>query len=369
MNTSWWPYVALLLTLAACRNPSTELLDNPVARERFARSATLSLTGDNPAWLRERLIPPSGRGGGDLQPGDLATGWLEEWADAHTAYGQVSLVREEAGPVDYRLWFSNFDGEKPVYLCLTLGQAPMPKGPRGHDSLVVLDWAEYPGALSARGRWRSLEQLRSVLGPEALSTTVIALVEASRAQEAGDPITALQILEDLPEAAQAQALVVAERLRMLAETGSDAFTDDLLSAGGILEAPAVAYLAFCWSLAARDADGLRRSTADLARQFGPDSVLAFYAGLAAEWSGDCPAAQTHYDVVRTALPNHPLVSWAGLNCDAATDPDFALDRLLSLLVGSELSLDEFDVWMAEAVPVLHRSRVYHDWRLSAPERL
>jgi hypothetical protein len=242
----------------------------------------------------------------------------------------------------------------------------MPGEHRGHDSLVVVDWAEYPGALSARGRWRSLEQLRAALGPEALSGTVVALVEASRAQEAGDAGTALQILAELPPAAQAQALVVAERLRILAETGSDAFTDDLLSAGGVLQAPAVAYLAFNWSLAARDADGLRRSTADLSRQFGADTMLAFYTGLAAEWAGDCETAQNHYAELRSAMPDHPLVPWAGLNCDASVDPDRTLDRLLELLAGSALTLDELDVWMAEAVPVLHRSQVYHDWRLEAP---
>ena len=310
---------------------------------------------------------------------NLGTGFIEEWDQAEKAYGMLELLRIRArqqrqgqrkqqayAPV---LWLRNFDGERPVYLRLELGQAPLPANGYGRDSLVITDWTEYPGSMSMRDRWSSMEHLRAALGPEVLAQTVFALVEASRRSEADDPLGALAAIKSLPETAQAHPLVVAERLRVLADAGHHRFPAEAIGSGSLLEAPAMAHLAFSWSLRARDADGLRRATGDLQRQFGADTLLTFYTGLAAEWADDCTTAEAAFDETRNYAPDLPLLPWAGLNCTAADDPQAALDQILGLIAGSGLPLDDLDAWIAQSVPTLHRSQLYKEWRLEAGEVL
>ncbi len=363
----WLP---LLVLLTACYRPDRAFLEDPAARERFARSAESALRGEREGWLRARLVSPDPALDAELRQGDAATGWVEEWIGAHATWGMARFLREElpegGAPV---LWFRNFDGERPVYLRLELGQGRLPGGPPGRDSLVITDWTEYPGALGARERWRAMDRLRAATGPETLAATVQALVAASRAAEAGRADLALATLDDLPDAARANPLVVAERLRVLSESGHPDFASEAIGSGAVLDAPALAHLAFTWSLTHRDANGLRRATGDLERQFGADRLLDFYRGLAAEWQGDCGAADSAFARTRAAFPALPLLPWSGLNCLAQASPDSAVARLEALTAGSGLPLDELDAWVAQTVPALHRTRVWHDWRLAAPDTL
>lgn len=380
----------MLLLGFGCTNPSKALVDNPQAVEGFARRATHALQVGNAEWLRERMVPPQGFSGGigtgleatptagsDSAAGpspvsNLGTGFIEEWAAAEREFGMLELLRIErdsSGAQGPLLWFRNFDGERPVYLRLALGQAPMPANGYGRDSLVIADWTEYPGAMSMDQRWSAMEQLRAALGPEVLSQTVFALVEASRQSEAENPSAALDALDRLPETAKAHPLVVAERLRVLSDAGHSRFPEEALASGHVLEAPAMAHLAFSWSLRARDGDGLRRATGDLQRQFGADTLLRFYTGLAAEWAGDCASAEAAYADFEDYQPDFPLLPWAGLNCQALDDPQEALDQILDLVSGSGLPLDDLDAWIAQSVPSLHRSALYKEWRLAAGEVL
>jgi hypothetical protein len=382
-------WVLLLFFAAACTDPSTALIDDPAAVEGFARRATQALQTGNAEWLRARMLPPQGYAGGLVEApvagsenpdsiaakgSNLGTGFIEEWAEAEQTYGMLELLRierdsAEGSPAPPVLWYRNFDGERPVYVRLELGQAPFPASGYGRDSLVITDWTEYPGALSMSQRWTAMEQLRATLGPQVLAETMYALVNAGRYMRSGEVTDALSVLNDLPETAKAHPLVVSERLRVLADAGHSSFPAQAVGSGSLLDPPGLAHLAFSWSLRARDADGLRRATGDLERQFGADPLLAFYRGLAAEWAGDCTRALTAFAETEDYQPDFPLLPWSGLNCAAEADPQEALDRILDLVTGSGLSLDELDAWLAQSVPVLHRSLLYRDWRLAAAEVL
>jgi hypothetical protein len=246
-----------------------------------------------------------------------------------------------------------------VYTDLLLGQH--------EDELVLVDWTEHPGSLSELERAAAFQELAEKIGPDALRHTVEVLVDAVRMAEAGRSDQALQSIYSLPDAWRSNALVVGDELRIMADVGDPAFPSTVLNKGGLLPAPAIAHLAFSWSLQAGDTEGLLRATEDLRNQFGPDSLLLLFEGLAAQWAGDCATAERCFETLVQQYPQNPVLPAYALSCMAERDPDAALARLTAILPGTGFTLDELDTWLALEIPALHRSPAYHNWRLQAPQ--
>jgi|GEM_PF-1288822 len=350
----------------------TDLLDDDAVIAQFAGQLEQAVRSDSAAWLAQITQGPSdqdplGLSGGlsDSQSADSEArrqrriqGWTY-WSSLYRQFGHFDWLRQyrdEAGP---HLIYRAFDGEKPVYTDLLLGQE--------ENELVLLDWTEHPGSLSEQERAAAFQELAEQIGPDALRQTVEVLVDAVRMAEAGRSDQALQTIYSLPQEWRSNALVVGDELRIMADIGDPAFPSAVLNKGGLLPAPAIAHLAFSWSLQAGDAEGLLRATEDLRNQFGPDSLLLLFEGLAAQWAGDCAAAEQRFETVMQQYPHNPVLPAYALSCMAERDPAAALERLTAILPGTGFTLDELDTWLALEIPALHRSAVYHDWRLQAPQ--
>ncbi|MBI1192591.1 MAG: hypothetical protein GC205_05385 [Bacteroidetes bacterium] len=345
-----------------------DLLLNDAAILSFGQQLERAVQTDSSDWLakvtvglpRQEVLamPGSALPDADARRQRRIEGWVY-WSSLYRQFGHFDLLRQyrdEAGP---HLVYRAFDGEKPVYTDLLLGQED--------EDLILVDWTEHPGSLSEQERAEAFQELAATIGTDALRQTIEVLVDAVWQAEGGRAGEALQAIRALPEACRANALVVGDELRIMADVGDPAFPQAVLSKGGLLSPAAVAHLAFSWSLRAGDAEGLIRSTQDLRTQFGEDSLLILFEGLAAEWAGDCTGAEQRFEAVYRQYPANPVLPVYALTCMAKRDPVVALERLIEILPGTGFSLDELDEWLALEVPALHSSLAYRNWRVGAPQ--
>jgi len=344
-----------------------DLLQDDAAILAFAEQLERAVQSDSSEWLAKVTVglphqevlamPGSGLPDVDARRQRRIEGW-EYWSSLYRQFGHFDLLRQyrdEAGP---HLVYRAFDGEKPVYTDLLLGQE--------EEDLILVDWTEHPGSLSEQERAEAFRQLAATIGTDALRHTVEVLVDAVWQAEGGRPNEALQAIRALPEECRSNALVVGDELRIMADMGDPAFPQTVLNKGGLLSPPAVAHLAFSWSLSAGDAEGLARSTQDLRTQFGEDSLLILFEGLAAQWAGSCETAEARFETVFRQYPDNPVLAVYPLSCMAQRDPQAALERLVSILPGTGFSLDELDAWLTLEVPALQSSLAYRNWRVNAP---
>lgn len=346
----------------------TDLLQDEASIARFAKQLEQAVRSDSTEFLARVTVglpsddaldmPGTNMPDANARRQRRVEGW-EYWSSLYRQFGHFDLLRQyrdEAGP---HLIFRAFDGERPVYTDLLLGQED--------EALILLDWTEHPGSLSEQQRAEAFRELAGKIGTDALRQTIEVLVDAIWQAEAGRTVEALQTIHSLPAEWRSNALVVSDELRIMADIGDPAFPKNVLDKGGLLSAQAVAHLAFSWSLQAGDVEGLLRSTQDLRTQFGEDSLLLLFEGLAAQWAGDCAGAEERFETVYRLYPNNPVLPVYALTCMAKRDPSAAVNRLVAMLPGTGFTLDELDTWLALEVPVLHSSKAYHDWRLVAPQ--
>ncbi len=344
------------------------LLEDPAAVTAFAERLERAVRMDSVEWLAERTTgkvddderskPVPGFPDAKQRRQRRIDGWAY-WTELYQRFGHFDLLRQYTDEQGRHLIYRAFDGEKPVYTDLVLGES--------NDVLVLTDWTEQPGGLSEDQREQAFQELAARIGQDGLRLTVQTLVGAVGKAESGQPEQALADIVELPEAWRSNALVVGDQLRIMADAGDPDFPAAVLNSGGLLSAPAVAHLAFCWSLNAGDAGGLQQSTADLREQFGEDTLLLLYEGIAAQWSDSCERALRHFETVQAQFPRNPVLAVYSLDCLARQDPAAALDRLVAILPGTGFMLDELDAWLSEETPALFTSRVYRDWRLAASE--
>jgi hypothetical protein len=346
----------------------TDLLLDDAAILHFGEKLEHAVRSDSSEWLAAvtvgnptedaMVLPGTSTPDANARRQRRIEGW-EYWSSLYRQFGHFDLLRQyrdESGP---HLVFRAFDGERPVYTDLLLGQQ--------EEDLILIDWTEHPGSLSEQERADAFSDLAGRIGSDALRQTIEVLVDAIWQAEAGRSIEALQTIHALPPEWRSNALVVSDELRIMADIGDPAFPKNVLEKGGLLSPAAVAHLAFSWSLSAGDAEGLARSTQDLRTQFGQDSLLILFEGLAAQWAGDCAVAEERFETVYRQYPDNPVLPVYALTCLAKRDPAVALERLVEILPGTGFSLDELDSWLALEVPALHSSKAYRDWRVSAPQ--
>ena len=345
----------------------SDLLQDHAAISTFGDLLEGAVRADSLTWLAARTVGPDERKGRSKEiPGfpdadqrieRRKLGWTY-WTELYHQFGHFDLLKQYTGSDGPHLIFRAFDGEKPVYTDLLLGEQD--------GEIILLDWTEQPGSLSEGKRQAAFEELAAKIGKTALQQTVMVLIGAATKAEAGNPAQALEDIQSLPPEWRSNPLVAGDQLRIMADAGDPNFPQAVLKDGGLLSAPAIAHLAFCWSLKAGDAEGLRRSTADLREQFGEDSLLMLYEGIADQWQGDCEQALNKMETVIARYPNNPVLPVHTLNCLAQQDPEKALARLNGLLPGTGFTMDELDTWLAMEVPALYVSPIYHEWRLTAP---
>lgn len=344
-----------------------DLLRDPEAISTYAEELRAAVKQSSLDWLAGQTVGPESFAGkpanlpglrdAEQQVERRKSGWTY-WCTMYNQYGHFDLLRSYSDDAGTHLIYRAFDGRRPVYTDLLLGQHS--------DHLVLRDWSEQPGAMSEVERQEAFSKLAGQIGMDALRQTISTLLAAAQSAQQGDAPSALQQIDALPVEWRSNPLVAGDRLRILADAGHPDFPASVLRDGGLLSAPAVAHLAFSWSLQAGDAEGLSRATADLREQFGEDSLLLLYEGLAAEWRGDCALALQKLEAVAKQYPRNPMLPVYTLSCWSKEDPLRALERLKTLLPGTGFQLDELDAWIAREVPALYRSHAYHDWRLTAP---
>jgi hypothetical protein len=354
--------LALAAALSACR-PSADALSDPALRTAFAQALESAVRQRDKAWLeehtalsssasRDRLLAQAGLPGSAQQRQNFLQGWVW-WQDLYALYGHFDFLREYEDERGRHLIFRAFDGERPVYTDLLLGWQ------RGR--MVMLDWTEQPGALSASTRAELLEGLALEHGPEALGEVVRTLGAATAQAEQGYPERALASFAELPQAWRSNRLVLADQLRIMADAGDPDFPQAALRQGILLPAPALTHLAFSWALRARDAVALQHASADMGEQFGQDSLLLLYEGLFAEWSGNCVRALNCYEAVAAHYSQNPALPAYSLHCLAETRPEEALRKLATIYPQTGLSPEQLDDWVSEALPALHQNKEYVRW--------